>query len=167
MIKPLDQAVYAELNALSNFTFLQGASRPEELVEQAAELGYQAIAITDECSLAGVVKAHVAAKYHSIKLLIGSFFKLEEGIRLLLIAPDRIGYGELSGLITLARRRSPKGEYQLALCDLNITGTHCLAIWLPAESITAAHTTDYGQQLKALFPDRLWIGYGNHLAGDQ
>ena len=179
MIKPFDQSVYAELNALSNFTFLQGASRPEELVEQAAELGYQAIAITDECSLAGVVKAHVAAKYHSIKLLIGSFFNLEEGVRLLLIAPDRRGYGELSGLITLARRRSPKGEYQLALSDLQITGTNCLAIWLPAEAINATkiddqpanqsadQTANHGRQLKALFPNRLWIGYGNHLAADQ
>lgn len=135
MIKAFNQSVYAELHTLSNFTFLRGASRPEELVEQAAKLGYQAIAITDECSLAGVVKAHVAARYHSIKLLIGSSFRLQEGIHLLLIAPERRAYGELSSLITLARRRSPKGEYQLGLSDLKLTGSRCLAVWLP-EPIT-------------------------------
>jgi len=175
MIKALNQSIYAELHALSNFTFLRGASRPEELVEQAAKLDYQAIAITDECSLAGVVKAHVAARYHSIKLLIGSSFRLEEGIHLLLIAPDRRAYGELSSLITLARRRSPKGEYQLGLSDLKLTGSRCLAVWLP-DHITEQpdkktdekpRQVNQGQSLKNLFPDRLWIGYGNHLAADQ
>ena len=56
--------MYAELHALSNFSFLRGASQPEELVEQAKRLGYRALALTDECSLAGVVRAHVAAKEH-------------------------------------------------------------------------------------------------------
>ena len=65
---------YAELHCLSNFTFLRGASHAEELVERACTLGYSALAITDECSLAGVVRAHVAAKAHGLKLLIGSEF---------------------------------------------------------------------------------------------
>lgn len=167
MIIPFKQALYAELQALSNFTFLHGASRPEELVEQAAELGYQAIALTDECSLAGVVKAHVAAKHHSIKLLIGSSFRLQENIHLLLIAPDRRAYGEISSLITLARRRSPKGEYELSLSDLKLTGSHCLAIWLPQDRLAEAATGTHGKQLKTLFPEQLWIGYGNHLAANQ
>ena len=63
---------YAELHCLTNFTFLRGASHPEELAERAAELGYSALAITDECSLAGVVRAHVAAKEHNLKLIIGA-----------------------------------------------------------------------------------------------
>jgi len=70
----MQQPFYAELKCLSNFSFLRGASRPEESVERAKKLGYSALAITDECSLAGVVRAHVAAKEHDLKLLIGSQF---------------------------------------------------------------------------------------------
>ena len=79
--------MYAELHCLSNFSFLRGASHPQELVQRAAELGYKAIAITDECSLAGVVKAHVAAQECGIRLIIGSELNLEEGIRLVALAP--------------------------------------------------------------------------------
>ncbi|MCK0215080.1 PHP domain-containing protein, partial [Salmonella sp. 17E603] len=67
---------YAELQCQSNFSFLQGASHPEELVERAAELGYAALAITDECSLAGVVRAHVEAKARKLPLIIGATFQL-------------------------------------------------------------------------------------------
>ena len=109
---------YAELHCLSCYSFLRGASHPHELVERAAQLGYAALAITDECSLAGIVKAHVAAKEHGLKLLVGSEFNLEEGIRLVALAPSRAAYSELSGLISLARRRSPKGEYRAALRDV-------------------------------------------------
>ncbi|HEV8644582.1 MAG TPA: PHP domain-containing protein, partial [Burkholderiales bacterium] len=70
---------YAELHCLSNFTFLRGASHSEELVERAAQLGYQALAITDECSLAGVVRAHVAAKEHGLQLIIGTEIRLGDG----------------------------------------------------------------------------------------
>ena len=69
---------YVELHCLSNFTFLRGASHPEELVARAAKLGYSALAITDECSLAGVVRAHVAAKEHDFKLIIGAEFLVED-----------------------------------------------------------------------------------------
>ena len=74
--------MYAELHCLSHFSFLRGASAPAELVSRAAECRYHALAVTDECSLAGVVKAHVAAKEHHLKLIIGSEFTLTEGIRL-------------------------------------------------------------------------------------
>ena len=77
---------YAELYTISNFSFLRGASHPEELVRRAHELGYQAIAITDECSLSGVVRAHIEARKHGIQLIIGSEFRLEEGMRLVLLA---------------------------------------------------------------------------------
>ena len=65
---------YAELHCISNFSFLRGASHPEELVAEAARQGYRALAITDECSLAGVVKAHVAAREHGLHLIVGSAF---------------------------------------------------------------------------------------------
>jgi error-prone DNA polymerase len=73
---------YAELHCLSCYSFLRAASHPHELVERAAALGYSALAITDECSFAGIVKAHVAAKEAGIQLLIGSELVLEEGLRL-------------------------------------------------------------------------------------
>ncbi len=169
--------VYAELHSLSSFTFLRGASRPEELVARAAELNYQAIAITDECSLAGVVKAHVAAKEHSVKLIIGSEFIFQHNqnnedstktIKLILLAPDKTAYGELSALISLARRRSAKGEYRVAISDLNLFGKSCLAIWLPeCEKDNYAITSDQGAVLKTLFPEQLWLGVSRTLAANE
>ena len=98
---------YAELHCLSCYSFLRSASHPLELVERAAALGYTALAITDECSLAGIVKAHVAAKEHGIQLIVGSEFTLVEGITLVALAPTRAAYSELSGLISMARMCSP------------------------------------------------------------
>ncbi|HAK51090.1 MAG TPA: hypothetical protein DCM54_04180, partial [Gammaproteobacteria bacterium] len=86
---------YAELHCISNYSFLRGASHPEELVLQAAVLGYQALAITDECSMSGVVKAHVAAKTCGLKLIVGSEFHLEEDICIVLLAPTRAAYGQI------------------------------------------------------------------------
>ena len=79
--------MYAELHCLSHYSFLRGASSPEELIVRATQCGYQALAITDECSLAGIVKAHIAAKEHQIQLIVGSEFKLTEGIRLVALSP--------------------------------------------------------------------------------
>ena len=95
---------YAELHCVSNFTFLRGASHPQELVQAAFELGYKALAITDECSLAGVVKAHVAAHNCGLPLIIGSEFQLDSQ-RLIALVTNRQAYAELSALITLAIRR--------------------------------------------------------------
>src|SRR5260221_3346694 len=99
---------YAELFCCSNFTFLHGASHAEELAERAAQLGYAGLAITDECSLAGIVRAHVAAKEAKIPFVVGSYFKLvnadgSKAFGLILLAQNREGYGNLSELITLAR----------------------------------------------------------------
>ena len=92
--------MYAELHALSNFSFLRGASHPEELVLQARTLGYRALALTDECSLAGVVRAHVAAKQSGLPLIIGAEFTCADGLKLAVLATDRAGYGALSRLIS-------------------------------------------------------------------
>ncbi len=154
-------ANYAELHCISNFSFLRGASHPGELVQQAAALGYRAIAITDECSLAGIVKAHVAAKACGIKLIVGSEFVLEEGIKLVLLAPSRDAYAQLSTLITLARRRSPKGEYSLQLNDLQRAAGEQLAIWLPA--YRNSQNREALSSLKAIFNNKLWIGFSNLL----
>ncbi len=154
---------YAELHCLSCYSFLRAASHPHELVERAATLGYGALALTDECSLAGVVKAHVAAKALGLKLIIGSEFRLEEGVKLVALAPTRAAYGELSGLISMARRRSPKGEYRAALRDVIFHLKRCLLLWLPERDDNA--TRGHGTQLARLCRGRLWLGV-NHLYGN-
>ena len=125
---------YAELHCLSNFTFLRGASHPQELVERAHHLGYSAIAITDECSVAGVVRAYMAAKLLKIKLLVGAEFRLECGLKLVAIAIDRHGYGRLCRLITRGRRAARKGHYSLTRQDLIESGLeHCFVLWVPCD----------------------------------
>ncbi|WP_298012401.1 error-prone DNA polymerase [uncultured Castellaniella sp.] len=111
---------YAELQCASNFSFLEGASTAEDLVGRAARLGYSALAITDECSLAGVVRAHVAAKQSGLPLIVGATFRLADpdALTITALARDRDGYGNLCELISLARMRSPKGEYCLTRRDL-------------------------------------------------
>jgi len=154
---------YAELHCISNFTFLRGASHPEELAQCAAELGYTALAITDECSVAGVVRAHVAAKQAGLKLLIGSVFRLDDGLRFVLLAQDREGYANLCQLITRGRRAASKGNYHLTRDDLAQGVSNCLALWLP-DTISDTTTPDAASfdekaasWLAGCFPDRLWI----------
>ena len=146
---------FAELHVLSNYSFLRGASHPEELVEQAAKLGYRAIAITDECSFAGLVKAHLAARDHHIQLIAGAEFHLEEGIHLVLLAPDRAAYGQLAGLITRLRRRSAKGTYSMSLKDLDWAIDGCLGLWVPALADIGTLMAQ-GAALKSRLPG-LWI----------
>ena len=117
---------YAELHCLSNFSFLRGASHAEELVVRAQSLGYRALAITDECSLAGIVRAHGAAKEHGLHLIVGSEFTLDDGLRLVLLAPNREAYADLSELITTGRRQATKGEYQLSRDEIVRFSRHLL-----------------------------------------
>src|SRR5579871_5081942 len=126
---------YAELHCLTNFSFLRGASHPAELVARAAELGYQAIAITDECSMSGVVRAHLAAKDLPIQLIIGSEFRLEDGTCLVVLAQDVEGYGNLCELITKGRRNAEKGSYRLIRGDFSHGLPGCLVLWAPGRAI--------------------------------
>ncbi|HUK04134.1 MAG TPA: PHP domain-containing protein, partial [Burkholderiales bacterium] len=151
---------YAELHCLSSFSFLRGASQPEELVERAARLGYAALAITDECSLAGIVRAHVAAKDARLPLIVGSELRLEDGPRLVLLAPDRAAYGALAALITVARRRSKKGAYRLSRRDLDGDLKGLLALCLPEAQADAAW-------VKERFPDRSWMAVELHHGPDE
>jgi error-prone DNA polymerase len=153
---------YAELHCLSNFTFLRGASHPEELVEQARQLGYTAVAITDECSLAGIVRAHVAAKSCGIKLITGSEIRFTDGPRLVLLATDRIGYGNLSELITLGRRNDNKGRYNLKLQDIQHGLPGCLALLLP----DPFPTQEQAVQIATAFPERSWLAVELFRASD-
>ena len=159
---PSDLPAYAELHCLSNFTFLRGASHPEELVERAAALGYSALALTDECSFAGVVRAHVAAKRCGLKLIVGSEVELEEGVRLVLIATDRRSYGAIASIITTGRRRARKGRYALAYGDLEaLAGSGALVLWVPGPEI------DYeaARWVAACFPGDAWIAAELHNEG--
>src|SRR5882672_5573816 len=144
---------YAELHCLSNFTFLRGASHSEELVQRAAALGYRALAITDECSFAGVVRAHVAAKDTGLPLIIGSEMQLKDGPKIVLLATDRDGYGHISELITLGRRRSGKGSYSLGRKDFEDGLPGCLALLLP----DGKHDVEHARFVTECFPNRAWI----------
>ena len=153
---------YAELHCLSNFSFLRGASHPEELVERAASQGYAALALTDECTLAGAVRAHLAAKEAALPLVIGSELTLADGLKLVLLATGRASYGDLCQLVTRGRRNATKGTYRLARDDIAELGSRCLALWLPeldpaARTVGDALRAD-AQFVRAVFADRAWIG---------
>ncbi len=109
---------YAELQALSNFTFLEGAAHPHELAETAAALGHRAIAIADRNSLAGVVRAHTAAREAGIRLVVGARLDLEDGPSAICLPTGRAAYGRLARLLTLGRRRAPKGRCRLSWRDV-------------------------------------------------
>jgi len=132
---------YAELHCLSNFSFLRGASHPEELVAQAATLGYSAIALTDRNSLAGVVRAHLAAKEHDVPLIIGAEITPRDAPPLVLLAPDRPAYGRLARLITRGRLRDIKGACNIHLEDVAELGHGLIAIALPEAGSNAPSTS--------------------------
>jgi len=151
--------MYAELHALSNFTFLRGASQPEELIAQAKRLGYRALALTDECSLAGVVRAHVAAKRHELPLIVGTELHCADGLKLVALATDRASYGAISRLISRARRAGAKGSYMLERADLENALDGCLLVWLPrAGRAPLPQQIQDGRWLRERFAGRLWIG---------
>src|SRR5688572_12160441 len=108
---------YAELDVSTNFSFLRGASHPDELVYRAAELGYRAIAVTDRNTLAGIVRMHEAAKVTGLKLLVGARLAFTDAPDLLVWAADRPGYARLCRLLTTGKRRTEKGECTLRLAD--------------------------------------------------
>jgi error-prone DNA polymerase len=163
---------YAELHCRSNFSFLTGASHPEELVQRAHALGYAALAITDECSLAGVVRAHAEAKRVGLHLIVGTEMRVASAapptqakqapapdapdMRLVLLAATRRGYGNLAQWITVARRRAPKGQYAAYRSDLEGKVPHaptlaglpdCLALLVP----------DAAQPFEAVFAHAMWL----------
>ncbi|MBM3116796.1 error-prone DNA polymerase [Jeongeupia naejangsanensis] len=144
---------YAELHCLSNFSFQRGASHAEELVERARDLGYTALAITDECSLAGIVRAHRAAKGSGLQLIVGAEFTLNDGLRLILLAPDKAAYGDLAELITRGRRNAGKGRYCLSRADVADFASRLLALWLPPTEPDPAD----GRWLGGHFFARSWI----------
>jgi error-prone DNA polymerase len=153
---------YAELHCLTNFSFLRGASRPEELAERAHALGYEALAITDECSVAGVVRAHLAAKPLGLRLIVGTEVALADGPKLVLLACDREGYGNLAELVTRGRTNARKGAYRLARADLDAGLDGCLALLVPGETPDPEHARWLAQR----FAERAWIAAELHCGPD-
>jgi error-prone DNA polymerase len=161
---------YAELHCRSNFSFLSGASHPEELIARAQALRYAALALTDECSLAGAVRAHVEAERLKFPLIVGSEIALSHAAsvtasaaaalppepRLLLLAESRRGYGNLVRWITVARQRAPKGQYLALRGDVEgkvptapmLAGLPgCLALLLP----------EPGHSFETVFAHAMWL----------
>src|ERR687883_463891 len=135
---PAAAPAYAELQVTSNFSFLRGASHPDELVVTAAALGLTAIAITDRNSFAGIVRAHHAAKTIGIRLVIGCRLDLRDGTSLLAFPEDRAAYGRLTRLLTLGKRRAPKGECHLDYADVVAHSDGQILVVLPPEEGDAA-----------------------------
>ncbi|MBF7073329.1 error-prone DNA polymerase [Glaciecola sp. MH2013] len=146
---------FAELVCQTNFSFLEGASHPEEMVRQAYFLQYKAIAITDECSMAGVVRAYAEITRHHlpIKMIVGSKF-IFEGNTIVLLCPNKKAYSECCRIITNARRRAEKGDYQLSEWDLKSI-KHCLCIWLPSSNRERDHS--WARWLNKHYPKRTWL----------
>ncbi|MEY4564564.1 MAG: hypothetical protein RLZZ618_3841 [Pseudomonadota bacterium] len=161
----IDLPAYAELRCLSNFSFLRGASQPEELVARAHQLGYHALALTDECSMAGMVRAHVAAKELDFKLLVGSQFSVQadssltSSFTLVVLACNLNGYGNLCQFITGLRRASEKGTYHLHLADVQAAQLNdCLLIAVPDREASPAALLALCRWLLTGFMGRCWLG---------
>ena len=150
-------APYAELHCKTNFSFLEGASHPDELMCRAVELGYSALAITDRNSLAGVVRAHGAAKDSKLKLLIGAELTPTDAAPLVVLATDRKAYGRLARLITVGRRQAPKGECRLSFDDLAAHADGLLA------GVLGEVTRDDVLRYRELFGDRCYLFAELHL----
>ncbi|MBK8907454.1 MAG: error-prone DNA polymerase [Rhodospirillales bacterium] len=158
---------YAELQVTSNFSFLRGASHPEELAATAAALGLHAIAVTDRNTLAGVVRAHDAAKQAGVRLLVGARLDLDDAPSLLAFPTDRAAYGRLSRLISLGRRRAPKGECRLMLADVLDHGDGHILVVLPPPEPAALATCDPAlEALEPRFRKRLYLAASALYHGD-
>ena len=147
--------MFAELCCTSNFTFLTGASHPEEYVMRAHTLGYSGIGVTDEASVSGAVRAHLASQTLNIPIVYGSRFRIDEQLELTFLAPNRKAWGELGQLISLARRRSSKGAYQLTRRDLIGHTDTLLCLWHPHPQ--ALDWTSQIESLSYAFRGRFWI----------
>ncbi|MCB9507513.1 MAG: error-prone DNA polymerase [Myxococcales bacterium] len=176
---------YAALWCRSNYSFLEGASHPDELVEQASALGIGAIALTDRDGVYGAVRAHVAAARLGVKLIHGATVtvgdaqaralengevgRVADGTSVVLLAMDRVGYGNLCGLITCGRRRAPKGSAAVTWAELASHAGGLIALWGGEGSAIAASEWDAtrGERLKEAFADRLYVLVTRHRAAPE
>jgi len=156
---------YAELHCLSHFSFGRGASSARELFARARRNGYRALAITDECTFAGVVRALEAARETGVPLIVGTEITLEDGLKLVLLAESAAGYSNLCRLITHGRRRAAKGTYTLTRADLATRPLGVLALWVPRCTPTdeiAPTAQAEGAWVRAVFGADAWLAVELH-----
>ena len=173
---PVPALAYAELQVTTNFSFLRGGSHPEEQVMRAAELGYRAIGVADRNTLAGVVRAHSAAKRAGIKLLVGARLDLQGGVSLLCFPQDKPAYARLSSLLTLGKRRAEKGDCHIWLSDLPDYAEGQCAVVLPPGGIPECDPPDSSaadgdfpfilKQISWFFPGNIWLAASCLYRGD-
>jgi error-prone DNA polymerase len=129
---------YVPLLVRSHYSFLEGASHPEELIEEAHRLGLHSLALVDRDGVYGVVRAHTRAVELGVKLIIGSTITVEDGTEIVLIAPNQRGYARLCGLISVGRRRCPKGQSRVTWAEVCEVGDDLIAMWGGEHSLLAA-----------------------------
>jgi error-prone DNA polymerase len=158
---------YAELQAVSNFSFLHGASHPGELVVAAKALGLSALALTDRNTLAGVVRAHIEAKRQDVamRFIVGARLDFQDAASVLAYPTDRAAYGRLAQLLTDGKRRAKKGECHLTLADLFAYGAGQRLIAIPPEAPEAAFAAQL-QELQRRFPGAVYLAASHLYRGD-
>jgi len=162
---------YTELQVTTNFSFLRGASHPEEMVEQAAAMGYTAIAITDRNTFAGIVRAHVAAKKSGIRIIPACRLDLTDGISLLAFPTDINAYSRLSNLLSIGNLRTEKGKCDLYKADVYQYAKGSKFIALPPNSLNEAFDFDYSfrktlKEYRNALGDQLYIAAAHTYSGD-
>lgn len=164
-----DLPAYAELHCLSDFSFLRGAASAEALFVRAKQCGYEALAITDECSLAGIVRGLEASRATGVALIVGSEFVLACGLKLVLLVENQRGYVHLCELITAGRRAAGKGSYRLARQDVErVLGGAAdaelglFALWVPG----AQPDAEQALWMQQVFVQRTWLAVHLHRERD-
>ena len=160
---------YAPLWCKSNFSFLEGASHPEELIGAAAALGIETLALTDRDGVYGIVEAHVQAREAGVRLLVGSEITIDDGSTIVLLALDRAGYANLCRLITRGRLRSAKGTSRVAWREACEHAGGLLALWGGERSLLAgdADPAFVAHDLKDAFGDRLYALAARHRRAEE
>ena len=162
---------YVALQITSNFSFLRGASHPEELIEQAASLGYKTIALTDRNTLAGMVRAHVAARKYGVRLVVGCRLDLLDGPSLLAYPKNKIGYANLCSLLSRGNLRAEKGKCHLYLKDVYAYKEQLIFVVVPPDTLSAdfaldtvflEHVREYVTELEG----QLYLGLSRNYQGD-
>src|SRR5664279_4223914 len=162
---------YTELQITTNFSFLRGASHPEELTEQAAALGYSEIAITDRNSFAGIVRAHAAAKKNGIRIIVGCRLDLLDGLPLLAYPTNVAAYSQMCNLLTLGNRRAEKGDCHLYKKDVYACAGDIKFVVLPPAELNELFDFDASfqealQEYHTFFGDNLYIAASRRYQGD-
>ena len=165
-----DAPAYVELHCLSDFSFLRGAASAEELFERARHCGYRALAITDECSLAGIVRALEASIATQVRLIVGSEFRLVDGTRFVVLVENAHGYTRLCELITRARRAADKGSYRLDRAGVQAwlggEASGLFALWLPDATPGTPPDGEPGRWLRSTFGKRAFLAVELHREQD-